>query len=103
MNWPQITWIALAAAGVAISAVKHGESRGSYSVLAHLDRHGYRRWPIVCGRFLLTMFRGESWFAWHPVKARTRSGQLIWVWLTHVWRDQASTPFGSGPFRYYLR
>lgn len=51
----------------------------------------------------MTMFHGESWFAWHPVKARTRSGQLIWVWLTHVWRDQASTKFGSGPFRYYLR
>ncbi len=51
----------------------------------------------------MTMFRGESWFAWHPVKAHTRSGQLIWVWLTNVWRDQVSTQFGSGPFRYYLR
>ena len=48
------------------------------------------------------MFHGESWFAWHPVVARTRGGVMRWVWLTHVWRDQTSTQYGSGPYRYYL-
>ena len=48
------------------------------------------------------MFCGETWFAWFPVKARTRGGRQIWVWLTNVWRDQTYTPFGRGPYRYYL-
>lgn len=48
------------------------------------------------------MFRGESWFAWYPVIARTRGGVMRWVWLTNVWRDQTTTQYGSGPYRYYL-
>lgn len=31
MGWPQITWIALAAAGVAIAAVKHGERQSPHN------------------------------------------------------------------------
>lgn len=32
MHWPQITYIALTAAGLAIVAVKHGEPRKGYNV-----------------------------------------------------------------------
>lgn len=31
MEWPQVTWIALAAAGVAISIVKHGQPREPFN------------------------------------------------------------------------
>ncbi len=51
MNWPQITWIALAAAGVAISAVKHGESRGSYSVWQTLIGTGIGAVLLYAGGF----------------------------------------------------
>jgi len=33
MGWPQVTLIALATAGVAISAVKHGQPRENYNWL----------------------------------------------------------------------
>jgi hypothetical protein len=31
MGWAQVTWVALAAVGVAIAGVKHGESKGNWS------------------------------------------------------------------------
>ncbi|MBB4235083.1 hypothetical protein GGD57_001641 [Rhizobium esperanzae] len=46
------------------------------------------------------MFHQEQWFAWLPVKVRTRSGQR-WAWLENVMRECAHTAYGSGAWRYY--
>jgi len=51
MGWPQIIWIALAAAGVAISAAKHGESRGPHSVWQTLIGTGIGAGLLYAGGF----------------------------------------------------
>lgn len=51
MGWPQITWIALAAAGVAVSAVKHGESRGPHSVWQSIWRAAIGAGLLYAGGF----------------------------------------------------
>ncbi len=46
------------------------------------------------------MFRTELWFAWFPVRVKTRNGQR-WTWLETVTRECAWTSFGKGSWRYY--
>ncbi len=46
------------------------------------------------------MIRGGTWFAWFPVVVRTFRGKRI-AWLETVHRERVTSPYGSGPFRYY--
>ncbi len=46
------------------------------------------------------MFIGGNWFAWFPVRVRTKRGDR-WAWLENVWRDRTVTAYGAGPYRYY--
>lgn len=52
MGWPQITWIALAAGGVAISLVKHGQSReGKTSIWVSIVRTAITAGLLFAGGF----------------------------------------------------
>jgi hypothetical protein len=51
MGWPQITIIALAAAGVAINAAKHGESKGKYNFWAAIVGVGVEMPILWAGGF----------------------------------------------------
>ena len=51
MGWPQITWIALAAAGVAISGVKHGEKREPYNFWFSIINVGLAAGLVYAGGF----------------------------------------------------
>ncbi|MGF9564130.1 hypothetical protein AAIH70_11505 [Neorhizobium sp. BT27B] len=46
------------------------------------------------------MFLGGNWFAWFPVLVRTSSGKRI-AWLETVHREHVTSPYGSGPYRYF--
>lgn len=51
MGWPQVTWIALAAAGVAISAVKHGQPREPFSIWTALAATAISSGLLYAGGF----------------------------------------------------
>ncbi len=51
MGWPQITWIALAAMGVGISMVKHGQPREPYSLWTSLIGTGIAVGLLYAGGF----------------------------------------------------
>lgn len=47
------------------------------------------------------MFSGDEWFAWRPVRAKSRSGYRV-AWLETVWRDRTFNRDGSvATTRYY--
>lgn len=46
------------------------------------------------------MFERDTWFAWFPVQARTRTGPRL-VWLTEVMRERFTTDRTVSKWRYY--
>lgn len=50
--WPQITWIALCAADVAINLVQHGKPRtGRYNIIGSVIGAGLMIWILHSGGF----------------------------------------------------
>ena len=104
MGWPQITIIAMYAAGVALAAALHGQPRQPYSLWSQL----FAASPLAPACFTPAafsaggklMFRQEQWFAWFPVLARGRLARR-WAWLETVTRERAETNAGVSAWRYY--
>lgn len=51
MGWPQIVILILAAMGLGIAMVKHGESQGEYNVFVSLFAGGLHLWILYMGGF----------------------------------------------------